>query len=190
MSYNGLIYLPTSIGYELVNLQKLWVQMNKLCYLPSSVCEMTSLYLLNAHFNELCGLPSAFGKLTSLEILNFSSNFSDLKELSSSFGDLLNFRKLGLSNNQIHALPNTFGRLKLEKLNLEQNPLAMPPEVIVNKGVNAVKEYMLKRWLDILLEEQNLEVSSTPKVRLARSVSWVMDVSGSLAGFLVGMTSQ
>jgi Leucine-rich repeat (LRR) protein len=108
---------------------------------------MTSLYLLDAHFNELCGLPSAFGKLSSLEILNLSSNFSDLKELPSSFGDLLNLRELDLSNNQIHALPDTFGRLdKLEKLNLEQNPLAMPPEAIVNNGVDAVKEYMSKRW--------------------------------------------
>lgn len=139
----------------------------------------------------VCHLLLGSLPVTSLEILNLSSTFSDLKELSSSFGDLLNLRELDLSNNQIHALPNTFGRLKLEKLNLEQNHLAMPPEVIVNKGVNAVKEYMLKRWLDILLEEeQSLEVSSTPKVRLARSVSWVMDVSGSLAGFLVGMTSQ
>ncbi|KAG2549586.1 hypothetical protein PVAP13_9KG249552 [Panicum virgatum] len=33
--------------------------MNKLRSLPSSVCEMTLLYLLDAHFNELCGLPSA-----------------------------------------------------------------------------------------------------------------------------------
>ncbi|KAF8715080.1 hypothetical protein HU200_027631 [Digitaria exilis] len=193
-SYNGLTYLPTNIGYELVNLRKLWVHMNKLRALPSSVCEMTSLYLLDAHFNELCGLPSAFGKLSSLEILNLSSNFSDLKELPISFGDLLNLRELDLSNNQIHALPDTFGRLdKLEKLNLEQNPLAMPPMDIVNKGVDAVKEYMSKRWLDILLEEEQRRIaaetpqaSSTPKAWLQRSVSWVTDVSGSLVGYLSG----
>jgi len=194
VSYNGLIYLPTNIGYEMVNLQKLWVHMNKLRSLPSSVCEMTSLYLLDAHFNELCGLPSAFGKLSSLEILNLSSNFSDLKELPASFGDLLNLRELDLSNNQIHALPDTFGRLdKLEKLNLEQNPLLMPPMDIVNKGVDTVKEYMSKRWLDILLEEEQRRIaaeipqaSSTPKAWLARSVSWVTDVSGSLVGYLSG----
>ncbi|XP_062185645.1 plant intracellular Ras-group-related LRR protein 3-like [Phragmites australis] len=193
-SYNGLIYLPTNIGYELVNLRKLWVHMNKLRSFPSSVCEMTSLYLLDAHFNELCGLPSAFGKLSSLEILNLSSNFSDLKELPASFGDLLNLRELELSNNQIHALPDTFGRLdKLEKLNLEQNPLSVPPMDIVNKGVDAVKEYMSKRWQDILLEEEQKRIAaetpqatSTPKAWLARSVSWVSDVSGSLVGYLSG----
>ncbi|KAF0913065.1 hypothetical protein E2562_020220 [Oryza meyeriana var. granulata] len=194
-SYNGLAYLPTNIGYELVNLRKLWVHMNKLRSLPSSICEMRSLYLLDAHFNELCGLPSAIGKLSSLEILNLSSNFSDLKELPASFGDLLNLRELDLSNNQIHALPDSFGRLdKLEKLNLEQNPLAMPPMDIVSKGVDAVKEYMLKRWLDILLEEERKSIATaespqaptTPSAWLARSVSWVSDVSGSLVGYLSG----
>jgi Leucine-rich repeat (LRR) protein len=193
-SYNKLTYLPTNIGYELVNLRKLWVHMNKLRSLPSSVCEMTSLSLLDAHFNELCGLPSAFGKLSSLEILDLSSNFSDLKELPASFGDLLNLRELDLSNNQIHALPESFGRLdKLEKLNLEQNPLGMPPSDIVSKGVDAVKEYMSKRWLDILLEEEQKciaaetpQASSTPKAWLDRSVSWVSGVSGSLVGYLSG----
>ncbi|KAL6650902.1 hypothetical protein ACP70R_009827 [Stipagrostis hirtigluma subsp. patula] len=193
-SYNGLTYLPTNIGHELVHLQKLWVHMNKLRSLPSSICEMTSLYLLDAHFNELSGLPSAFGKLSSLEILNLSSNFSDLKDLPASFGDLLNLRELDLSNNQIHALPDTFGRLeKLEKLNLEQNPLTVPPMDIVNKGVDAVKEYMTKRLLDILLEEERKRLaaatpqeSSTPKAWLSRSVSWVSDVSGSLVGYLGG----
>ncbi|KAJ1271525.1 hypothetical protein BS78_06G134000 [Paspalum vaginatum] len=198
VSYNGLTYLPTNIGYELVNLRKLWVHMNKLRSLPSSVCEMTSLCLLDAHFNELCGLPPAFGKLSSLEILNLSSNFSDLKELPTSFGDLLNLRELDLSNNQIHALPDTFGRLdKLEKLNLEQNPLSMPPMDIVSKGVDTVKEYMSKRWLDLLLEEEQRrmaaetpQASSTPKAWLDRSVSWVTEISGSLAGYLGGNKSE
>lgn len=195
-SYNGLTYLPTNIGYELVNLRKLWVHMNKLRSFPSSICEMQSLYLLDAHFNELCGLPSAIGKLSSLEILNLSSNFSDMKELPFSFGDLLKLRELDLSNNQIHALPDSFGRLdRLEKLNLEQNPLAMPPSDIVNKGVDAVKEYMSKRWLDALLEEEQKSMAaaaaespqaSTPKAWLARSVSWVSDVSGSVVGYVSG----
>lgn len=196
-SYNGLTYLPTNIGYELINLRKLWVHMNKLRSLPSSICEMQSLYLLDAHFNELCGLPSAIGKLSSLEILDLSSNFSDMKELPFSFGDLLNLREVDLSNNQIHALPDSFGRLdKLEKLNLEQNPLSMPPAEVVKEGVDAVKEYMSKRWLDALLEEEQRSMAaaaaaespqaSTPKAWLARSVSWVSDVGGSLVGYVSG----
>ncbi|KAL5183213.1 Plant intracellular Ras-group-related LRR protein 1 [Glycine soja] len=51
--FNSLTYLPTNIGYELLNLQKLMIQLNKIGSLPSSVCEMKSLRYLDAHFNEL-----------------------------------------------------------------------------------------------------------------------------------------
>ncbi|XP_073099863.1 plant intracellular Ras-group-related LRR protein 3-like [Elaeis guineensis] len=191
-SYNELTYLPTNIGYELVNLEKLWIHLNKIRSLPTSVCEMRSLRLLDVHFNELRGLPYAIGKLTNLETLNISSNFSDLQELPPTFGDLINLRELDLSNNQIHALPDTFGRLdKLTKLNLDQNPLIIPPADIVNEGVEAVKEYMAKRWVDILLEEEKKSVSqeNTPRAGwLTRSTSWLSDVvsgvSGSVADYL------
>nr|XP_010912988.1 plant intracellular Ras-group-related LRR protein 3 [Elaeis guineensis] len=191
-SYNELTYLPTNIGYELVNLEKLWIHLNKIRSLPTSVCEMRSLRLLDAHFNELRGLPYAVGKLTNLETLNLSSNFSDLQELPPTFGDLINLRELDLSNNQIHALPDTFGRLdKLIKLNLDQNPVVIPPMDIVNKGVEAVKEYMAKRWIDILLEEERKSMSqeNTPRAGwLTRSTSWLNDkisgVSGSVAEYL------
>ena len=83
--FNSLTYLPTNIGYELLNLQKLMIQLNKIRSLPSSVCEMKSLRYLDAHFNELRGLPIAIGKLTNLEVLNLSSNFSDLRELPETY---------------------------------------------------------------------------------------------------------
>ncbi|KAL5720629.1 Plant intracellular Ras-group-related LRR protein 1 [Ranunculus cassubicifolius] len=153
-SYNSLEYLPTNIGYELSNLTILSVQYNKLRTFPTSICEIKSLRYLDAHFNELHGLPSSIGKLTNLETLNLGSNFSDLRELPDTFGDLISLRELDLSNNQIHALPNTFGRLdNLGKLNLEQNPIIVPPVEIVNEGVEAVKEFMMKRLLEILVEE-------------------------------------
>ncbi|KAF6154823.1 hypothetical protein GIB67_004411 [Kingdonia uniflora] len=177
-SYNRLAYLPTNIGYELVNLQKLLVHLNKIRSLPTSVCEMSSLIHLDAHFNELHGLPHAIGKLTNLEILNLSSNFSDMIELPETFGDLTNLRELDLGNNQIHALPNTFGRLdNLKKLNLDQNPLVIPPMEVVNSGVEAVKEFMANRWLEILLEEeQRSTIEATNQAQpgwLTRSTSWL-----------------
>lgn len=192
-SFNELVYLPTNIGYELVNLQKLLVHLNKLCSLPTSICEMRSLRHLDAHFNELCGLPPAIGRLTNLEILNVSSNFNDLTELPDTIGDLINLKELDLSNNQIHALPGTFGRLdKLTKLNLDQNPLVIPPMDIVNIGVEAVKEYMAKRWLDMLVAEEErsmLEINEQSQTGwLTRSTSWLNNwastVSESVAGYM------
>lgn len=193
VSFNGLTYLPTNIGYELVNLQKLSIQLNKIRSFPSSVCEMRALRYLDAHFNELHGLPIAIGKLINLEVLNLSSNFSDLRELPDTFGDLTNLRELDLSNNQIHALPDTFGRLdNLVKLNLEQNPLELPPKEIVNEGVEAIKTFMAKRWVDILLEEErkSREVQELAEAGwLTRSTSWlknyVSTVSGTVNEYLV-----
>ncbi|ESW10013.1 hypothetical protein PHAVU_009G174300 [Phaseolus vulgaris] len=189
VSFNNLSYLPTNIGYELPNLQKLIIQLNKIRSLPSSICELKSLRYLDAHFNELHGLPIAIGRLTNLEVLNLSSNFSDLKELPETFGDLTSLRELDLSNNQIHALPDTFGRLdNLTKLNLEQNPLQLPPMEIVNQGVEAVKTFMAKRWLDILLEEESKSSQEMQELEqggwLTRSTSWLKNASGNVIGYI------
>ncbi|KAH7858164.1 hypothetical protein Vadar_020726 [Vaccinium darrowii] len=195
-SFNKLAYLPTNIGFELVKLRRLSIQLNKLRSLPNSICEMVSLQILDVHFNELRGLPLAIGRLINLEILNLSSNFSDLTELPDTLGDLTNLKELDLSNNQIHALPDTFGRLdKLIKLNLEENPLVIPPMEVVNEGVEAVKLFMAKRWLDILVEEERrsmLEVKEPAETGwLTRSKSWLSTVasavSGSVSGYLGNM---
>jgi len=188
-SYNDLTFLPTNIGYELSNLQKLSVQLNKLRSLPTSVCEMTSLRFLDAHFNELRGVPYAIGKLANLESLDLSSNFSDLNELPSTFGDLNNLKELDLSNNQIHALPDRFGRLdKLIKLNLDQNPLTVPPMEIVNQGVEAVKDFMGKRYLDILiLEQQKNLLPPEPAARagwLTRSTTMLGNLVSGVSAYL------
>ncbi|XP_038879710.1 plant intracellular Ras-group-related LRR protein 9-like [Benincasa hispida] len=193
VSFNSLTYLPTNIGHELVNLEKLAIQLNKLRSLPSSVCGMSSLRYLDAHFNELHGLPQAIGKLTQLEYLNLGSNFTDLTELPHTFGDLSSLRELDLSNNQIHALPDTFGHLEnLKKLNLEQNPLTIPPVEVVNKGPDAVRTFMSKRWLEILEEEdrkRNLEMDEQTQTGwLTRSTSWlktyVSGVSETVSGIV------
>lgn len=194
VSFNGLTYLPTNIGYQLVDLKKLLIHLNKIRFLPTSICEMRSLNYLDAHFNELHGLPHAIGKLTNLEVLNLSSNFNDLKELPNTVGDLLNLRELDLSNNQIHALPDTFGRLdNLTKLNLDQNPIMIPPKVVADEGVEAVKIFMAKRWIDILAEEEKncmLEIEGERQQTgwLTRSSSWlgnvVSGVSGTVSGYL------
>lgn len=193
MSFNNLTYLPTNIGCELVNLKKLKINLNKIRSLPTSIGEMRSLRHLDAHFNELRGLPFAIGRLTNLETLNLSSNFSDLRELPETIGDLTNLRELDLSNNQIQALPVTFGRLdNLNKLNLDQNPIVIPPMEVVKEGTEAVKEYMAKRWVDLLLEEERRSMNEVKEQTqtgwLSRSTSWlsnaVSSVGQTVSGYL------
>lgn len=194
-SFNKLTYLPTNIGFELVNLKRLSIQYNKIRSLPTSIGGMKSLKLLDVHFNELRGLPHSVGKLINLEILNLSSNFSDLTELPDNISDLISLKELDLSNNQIHTLPFTFGQLfNLTKLNLDQNPLTIPPEEVVNKGIEAVKSYMAKRRDEILMEEEQKTMHEMPEQTqaslLTRSTSWlnnfVSNVSGTVSGYLGG----
>lgn len=189
-SFNQLAYLPTNIGNELVNLQKFFAHLNKLRSLPSSICEMESLRVLDVHFNELRSLPLAIGKLQNLEVLNASSNFSDLTSIPDTIGDLTNLVDLDLSNNQIKELPCSFGRLNnLKKLNLDQNPLVIPPQEIIQQGLDAVLEYMKKRWVDILLEEElksKIEASNSQAEQnwMQRGAQLMGEWFLSLTGFL------
>ncbi|EOA40343.1 hypothetical protein CARUB_v10009069mg [Capsella rubella] len=154
-SFNNLTSLPANIGYGLLNLERLSIQLNKIRFFPNSICEMRSLRYLDAHMNEIHGLPIAIGRLTSLEVMNLSSNFGDLTELPDTISDLANLRELDLSNNQIRVLPDSFFRLeKLEKLNLDQNPLELPPQEIVNQSAESVRDFMRKRWEEMVEKEQ------------------------------------
>lgn len=154
-SFNNLLGLPINLGYGLVNLERLTIQLNKICYLPTSICQLRSLKYFDAHFNQIHSLPSEIGRLTSLEVLILNGNFNNLTEVPESISDLCNLRELDLSDNQIRALPDRFGRLeKLSKLNLDQNPLEVPPMVVVNKGPKAVKDFMDMRWANLVAEKQ------------------------------------
>ncbi|XP_022945230.1 plant intracellular Ras-group-related LRR protein 3-like [Cucurbita moschata] len=154
-SFNDLRSLPINIGYGLINLERLSIQLNKICYLPASICQLKSLRYFDAHFNQLHALPPDIGRLTNLEVLILSGNFYNFTEVPESICDLCNLRELDLSDNQIRALPDRFGRLeKLLKLNMDQNPLVIPPMTIVDKGSQAVKDYMDMRWADLVAEKQ------------------------------------
>lgn len=154
-SFNKISYLPANIGYELVNLKKLIMPLNKLRTLPTSIGEMVSLQILDVHFNELKGLPSSIGKLTKLEVLNIGSNFNDLTCLPDSIGNLANLRELDVCNNQIYELPITFGRLvTLNRLVVHGNPLMDPPPEVMAEGVQAVLVYMSKKLYDLIVEEE------------------------------------
>ncbi|OWM89688.1 hypothetical protein CDL15_Pgr024436 [Punica granatum] len=189
-SFNNLSCLPTNIGFGLSKLEKLSISLNKIRILPTSICEMRSLRYLDAHFNELHGLPQAIGKLTNLEALNISSNFSDMRELPDSFGDLISLRELDLSNNQIRALPDSFYRLdNLTKLNLEQNPLIVPPLEIALEGAHAVREYMMKRWHDMIAEEQERSAREASRQQAAQS-SWIGWGTSMLGGLATGVSQS
>lgn len=176
--------LPTNIAYGLVNLEKLSIHLNKIRFLPLSIGEMKSLRYLDVHFNELHGLPQSIGKLTNLEYLNISSNFNDMTQLPETVGGLVNLRELDLSNNQIRALPYAFCRLeKLTKLNLDQNPIIVPPLEVLNQGVEAMKEFMAKRWLEHIDEERQKNMAETQNQQAQTGwLAWGASLLNNVAG--------
>jgi len=78
----------------------------------------------------------------------------------------------------------------LKKLNLDQNPLVIPPQEIVQQALDAVLEYMKKRWVDILLEEDRkskIEANNSQAEQnwMQRGTQWLGGwFFGSLPGYL------
>eukprot|EP01018_Ginkgo_biloba_P006521 Gb_29820 [translate_table: standard] len=141
--FNQLKWLPESLGFELVNLQKLSVHSNKLSYLPASICHIMSLRVLDVHMNKLRSVPAEIDNLVNLEILDVSRNFHYLGSLPDSIGGLVSLMELDASYNQITALPCSIAGLEeLQRLKVEGNPLILPPPKIVELGLDAIKSFL------------------------------------------------
>lgn len=142
-NFNKLTTLPDTVGFELINLQKLSVNSNKLSHLPHSTSHMTSLKVLDARLNCLRSLPEGLEKLIRLEVLNVSQNFQYLESLPYSIGLLCSLVELDISYNKITHLPNSIGCLtKLRKFQAEGNPLTFPPIEVVEQSLDAVRDYL------------------------------------------------
>lgn len=82
-----------------------------------------------------------------------------LEQVPITIGDLINLKRLDLSNNQIEILPTTLGDLHetLDVLYIENNPLIIPPRTIIQKGSEVVLQYI-----------KSMQVGS--KILIAKSV--------------------
>ena len=71
---------------------------------------------------------------------------------------------------------------------MEQNPLLIPPAEVVKEGVEAIKVFMAKRWLDILVEEERksmLEMQEQTQTGwLTRSTSWFKNYVTNVSKYL------
>ncbi|KAK8260495.1 hypothetical protein V6Z12_D13G125200 [Gossypium hirsutum] len=112
---------------------------------------------IGPYSRSLVGLDVSFKSLSYLptHLARYLGNLQRLRIQLNKTRSLPPSIELYLNNNEICALPDTFGRLeKLMILKLEQNPLVVPPPDIVNQGVEAVKAFMDIRLHDKLEEEE------------------------------------
>ncbi|KAG8373580.1 hypothetical protein BUALT_Bualt11G0039200 [Buddleja alternifolia] len=140
--YNRLKALPEAVG-RIGSLEILTVHYNNIKQLPTTMASLTSLRELDVSFNELESIPESLCFATTLVKMDISNNFADLQSLPRSIGNLEMLEELMCNNNQIRVLPDSFGMLtRLRVLNVEGNPLAVPPTSVIDKGAQAVVQYM------------------------------------------------
>ncbi|PSS00346.1 Plant intracellular Ras-group-related LRR protein [Actinidia chinensis var. chinensis] len=140
--YNRLKALPEAVG-RLASLEILSVRYNNVRQLPTTMSSLSNLRELNVSFNELESLPESLCFATTIVKINISNNFADLQFLPRSIGNLELLEELDISNNQIRILPDSFrSLLRLRVLNVEGNPLEVPPRSIADMGAQAVVQYM------------------------------------------------
>jgi len=134
----GLTTVPREIG-NCSNLKELILWRNKIKELPKEIGKLKKLQILYLSGNKLSTLPSEIGELTNLRELYLTWN--EIKEFPIEITYLKRLEKLVLYQNRIKELPFEFSNLKLEMLDLNDNPIIKPPLEIVQQGMHAIRNY-------------------------------------------------
>lgn len=103
------------------NLTSLSVTNCKLLYVPNYMFAMDSITMLNFSSNEFTCIPEVICYVKNLQSLNMSNNA--ISKVTSRIGNLQNLSVLLLANNLITELPREIASLKLETLDLSNNPM-------------------------------------------------------------------
>jgi len=167
LSSNQLTEVLDTIG-QLHDLMSLNLSSNKLTKVSDMIGQLQNLTSLNLSSNQLTEVPDTIGQLQNLTSLNLSSN--RLTEVPDTIGQLQNLTQLFLYDNPIQSIPELiyelrslimlylsnirFGKNQIKKispkilqlqnltyLDLKGNPVEIPPPEVVNKGVEAIKNY-------------------------------------------------
>jgi Leucine-rich repeat (LRR) protein len=147
LSHHGMNAVPDWIS-RLQNLSRLALIDQELTYMPEWICDFQNLIRLDLSVNNLSSLPPELIRLQKLQSLDLASNLFDeipkviyeLRELS--YLRFANRPTIEKGNNQIRNISSRILQLsKLEVLNIDQNPLEIPPYEIVQQGVPAIMDY-------------------------------------------------
>ncbi|XP_026148570.1 leucine-rich repeat-containing protein 30-like isoform X1 [Mastacembelus armatus] len=131
LSLNRLKVVPPQLAL-LSNLVVLNLWGNQLSSLPAEIGHLTRLRVLFAYRNKLTEVPEELGACTQLEVLHTAAKDLRHGSVASSFiDDLWLTTVLSLANNQLCSLPASLSNLsRLRKLNLSHNHIAHVPSCI------------------------------------------------------------
>ncbi len=117
--------LPSDLG-DLVLLEELTLNNNKLTSLPNSIGNLILLKVLPLQHNSLTSLPSTIGNLVNLEELRLSETYgsggNELTSLPVEIGNLSSLKLLYVAGNKLTSLPDEIGNLSaLEDFSIASN---------------------------------------------------------------------
>ncbi|QHG18652.1 COR domain-containing protein [Nostoc sp. ATCC 53789] len=139
LSYNRLKTLPEVIA-SLQQLTTLDLSRNRLTILSEAIASLQQLTTLDLSRNRLTILSEAIARLQQLTSLHLSYN--QLTTLPEAIARLQQLTFLHLSGNQLTTLPEGIASLQqLTSLHLSYNPIEKPPPEIVQKGIEAIRDY-------------------------------------------------
>lgn len=124
---------------------KLSLQGNFLQSLPPQLKAMTKLLYLDIRGNSLTEFPMVLTACPNLEILDLSENFISRLPASKDLGFLeTNLRVLSISSNNFTILPPCIADItSLQFLEIENNPLVLPPPEITCQSLDVIKNYLV-----------------------------------------------
>ncbi|XP_014341664.1 leucine rich repeat containing 8 VRAC subunit Aa [Latimeria chalumnae] len=154
--YNQIAYIPIQIG-TLTNLERLYLNRNKIEKLPAQLFFCRKLRYLDLSHNNLTCLPSDIGFLQNLQYFAVTAN--RIESLPPELFQCRKLRTLNLGNNCLHSLPSRVGELaNLIHLELRGNRLECLPvelkECHVLKRTGLVVEEDLFSTLPSEVKEQ------------------------------------
>ena len=109
------------------------------------VLDLSHLKYLYLEGNTISLIPGdLFTCLNSLEWLDLRNN--KVQEIPRNVGEHKYLKTLLLGRNKLTFLPTELGFIRtLTGLNLSNNPLKDPPQFVINRGVHAIKHYLLAK---------------------------------------------
>ncbi|NXM71803.1 LRC18 protein, partial [Serilophus lunatus] len=132
LSKMGITTFPKCI-LELADVEELDLSRNMLRKIPNTIEKFQNLLWLDLHSNQLDELPKAIGTLQNLTFLNICNNKLTTGSLPQELNLLKNLRTLNLGLNLLDTVPTTLGALKeLTALGLFDNSLTTVPKSVKN----------------------------------------------------------
>ncbi|MBD2336456.1 leucine-rich repeat domain-containing protein [Calothrix sp. FACHB-156] len=139
LTFNQITTIPEAIT-RLQNLTWLGLRSNQITTIPEAITRLQNLTWLDLGGNQITTIREVITHLQNLTLLDLRGN--QITTIPEAITRLQNLTDLYLGSNQITTIPEAITRLQnLTLLDLSGNPIEQPPLEVVEKGIEAIKDY-------------------------------------------------